>query len=194
MKIKVTVYLKRRRFRAESDDELENMAEIEAVSDIFSAINYMADDIYAMEPKEKYVQNYAKWTVEYGDIPISSNIEGYDNSIAWSERIRAAVYAIIKVVYGNNGTSQNYPALPVCNLANPPFTPTYNPYRLIPSYHTYMGINGPLTPTEMMVLMSLPEKEHNVLIKQNTILKIREELLKLETEIREKQKRRDNKE
>ena len=193
MKIKVTVYLKGRRFRAESDDELENMAEVEAVSDIFSAIGYMAEDIYAVEPKEEYVQKYARWTVDYEDIPVSSSTDD-NNSIAWSDKIRIAVYAIIKVVYGNNGTSQNYPILPVCDLANPPFTPTYNPYRLIPSYRTYMGINGPLTPTEMMVLMSLPEKDYNAIIKQNTILKIREELLKLETEIREKQKRRDNKE
>ena len=193
MKIKVTVYLKGRKFRAESDDELENMAEAEAVSDIFSAIGYMAEDIYAVEPKEEYVQKYARWTVDYEDIPVSSSADD-NNSIAWSDKIRIAVYAIIKVVYGNNCTSQNYPILPVCNLANPLFTPAYNPYELIPSYHTYMGINGPLTPIEMMVLMSLPEEDYNAIIKQNTILKIREELLKLETEIREKQKRRDNKE
>lgn len=204
MKIKVTVFFKGRRFRAESDDELNNMAEIEAVSDIFSAINYMADDIYAMEPKEKYVQNYAKWTVEYGDIPISSNIEGYDNSIAWSERIRTAVYAIIKVVYRNQDTSQNYPTInPICHLANPPFTPAYNPYELIPSYVSYNGVvgstpccNRPLTPIERKVLMSFPEPDeyYNSLVKQITRIKIREELVKLEMEREEKQKRRDNKE
>ena len=192
MKIRITVYLKGRRFRAESDDELENMAEAEAVSDIFSAIGYMAEDIYAVEPKEEYVQKHARWTVDYEDIPVSSSADD-NNSIAWSDKIRIAVYAIIKVVYGNNCTSQNYPILPVCSLANPPLTPAYSPY-VIPSYHTYMGINGPLTPIEMMVLMSLPEEDYNAIIKQNTILKIREELLKLEKEIEEKQKRRDNKE
>lgn len=204
MKIKVTVCLRGRRFRAESDDELENMAEIEAVSDIFSAINYMADDIYAMEPKEKYVQNYAKWTVEYGDIPISSNIEGYDNSIAWSERIRAAVYAIIKVVYRNQDTSQNYPTInPICHLTNPPFIPAYNPYGLIPSCVSYIGVvgpipvcNRPLIPIERKVPMSFPEpdKYYNSLSMQITRIKIREELVKLEMEREEKQKRRDNKE
>ena len=193
MKIKVTVYLKGRRFRAESDDELENMAEVEAVSDIFSAIGYMAEDIYAVEPKEEHVQKYARWTVDYEDIPVSSSAED-NNSIAWSDKVRIAVYAIIKVVYGDHDISPNCPIPSVCNLANPPFTPAYNPYGLIPSYRTYIGINGPLTPIEMMVLMSLPEENYNSLIKQDTRLKILKELLKLETEIREKQKRRDNKE
>lgn len=186
MKIKVTVYLKGRRFRAESDDELQNMAEVEAVSDIFSAIGYMAEDIYAVEPNEEYVQKYARWTVDYEDIPVSSSAED-NNSIAWSDKIRIAVYAIIKVVYGNHDIiSPNCPIPSVCNLANPPFTTAYNPYRLIPSYQAHIGINGPLTPIEMMVLMSLPEENYNALIKQNTRMTIQEELLKLEKEILER--------
>ena len=52
MKIKCTLVFKYRKFTAESDDDLQNMTEVEAVSDIFSAIGYMTEDVYAMEPKK----------------------------------------------------------------------------------------------------------------------------------------------
>lgn len=99
MKIRCTLVFKYRKFTAESDDDLQNMTEVEAVADIFSAIGYTTEDIYAMEPKESEIRKHIKWKVEYGDMTILTS-EHYENDdLAWSDRIRQVVYAIIKAEY-----------------------------------------------------------------------------------------------
>lgn len=99
MKIKCTLVFKYRKFTAESDDDLQNMTEVEAVADIFSAIGYTTEDIYAMEPKESEIKKHIKWKVEYGDMTVLTS-EHYENDdLAWSDRIRQVVYAIIKAEY-----------------------------------------------------------------------------------------------
>ena len=99
MKIRCTLVFKYRKFTAESDDDLQNMTEVEAVTDIFSAIGYTTEDIYAMEPKENEIRKHIKWKVEYGDMTVLTS-EHYENDdLAWSDRIRQVVYAIIKAEY-----------------------------------------------------------------------------------------------
>ena len=99
MKIKCTCIFKHRKFTAESDDDLQNMTEVEAVADIFSAIGYTTEDIYAMEPKESEIRKHIKWKVEYGDILVMSSENIRNDDLAWSDRIRYVVYSIIKAEY-----------------------------------------------------------------------------------------------
>lgn len=99
MKIKCTLVFKYRKFTAESDDDLQNMTEVEAVADIFSAIGYTTEDIYAMEPKESEIKKHIKWKVEYGDILVMSSENIRNDDLAWSDRIRYVVYSIIKAEY-----------------------------------------------------------------------------------------------
>ena len=107
MKIKCTLVFKYRKFTAESDDDLQNMTEVEAVSDIFSAIGYMTEDVYAMEPKENEIKKHLKWKVEYGDMLVLSSDKIKDDDLAWSDRIRYVVYSIIKAEYKYQQTNSN---------------------------------------------------------------------------------------
>lgn len=107
MKIKCTLVFKYRKFTAESDDDLQNMTEVEAVSDILSAIRCMTEDVYAMEPKESEIRKHIKWKVEYGDMTVLTS-EHYENdNLAWSDRIRYVVYSIIKAEYKSQQTNSN---------------------------------------------------------------------------------------
>ena len=105
MKIKCTLVFKYRKFTAESDDDLQNMTEVEAASDILSAIGYMTEDVYAMEPKENEIKKHLKWKVEYGDMLVLSSDKIKDDDLAWSDRIRYVVYSIIKAEYKSQQTS-----------------------------------------------------------------------------------------
>lgn len=107
MKIKCTLVFKYRKFTAESDDDLQNMTEVEAVSDILSAIGYMTEDVYAMEPKENEIKKHLKWKVEYGDMLVLSSDKIKDDDLAWSDRIRYVVYSIIKAEYKYQQTNSN---------------------------------------------------------------------------------------
>lgn len=150
MKIKCTCIFKHRKFTAESDDDLQNMIEVEAVSDIFSAIGYMTEDVYGMEPKENEIRKHINWKVEYGDMLILSS-EHYENDdLAWSDRIRYIVYSIIKAEYKSQQTNSNrqqtapLPQQPygyqTCQIC-PPIMSAYNSYgslnipvQVMPSY------------------------------------------------------------
>ena len=102
MKIKITIKFKWRKFIAESDDDLQNMYEVEALSDILSALNYAANDVYDMCKDSKRVEKELRWDVEYGDISIanSDNVK-YDDAFIWSDIVRIIVYALVRTVYGN---------------------------------------------------------------------------------------------
>ena len=102
MKIKITIKFKWRKFIAESDDDLQNMYEVEALSDILSALNYAANDVYDMCRDSKRVEKELRWEVEYGDISIanSDNVK-YDDAFIWSDIVRIIVYALVRTVYGN---------------------------------------------------------------------------------------------
>lgn len=149
MKIKCTLVFKYRKFTAESDDDLQNMTEVEAVSDIFSAIGYMTEDVYAMEPKENEIKKHLKWKVEYGDMLVLSSDKIKDDDLAWSDRIRYVVYSIIKAEYKYQQTNSNrqQTALPqqpyvyqTCQIY-PPVMSAYNsrgslniPAQVVPSF------------------------------------------------------------
>lgn len=148
MKIKCTLVFKYRKFTAESDDDLQNMTEVEAVSDILSAIGYMTEDVYAMEPKENEIKKHLKWKVEYGDMLVLSSDKIKDDDLAWSDRIRYVVYSIIKAEYKYQQTNSNrqQTALPqqpytyqMCQIY-PPVMSAYNsrsslniPAQVVPS-------------------------------------------------------------
>lgn len=150
MKIKCTLIFKYRKFTAESDDDLQNMTEVEAVSDIFSAIGCMTEDVYAMEPKESEIRKHIKWKVEYGDMTVLTS-EHYENDdLAWSDRIRYVVYAIIKAEYKSQQTNSNtqqaallqhpYVYQPHMHQIYPPVMRAYNslgslniPVQVVPS-------------------------------------------------------------
>lgn len=102
MKIKVTIKFKWRKFIAESDDDLQNMYEVEALSDILSALNYAANDVYDMCRDSKRVEKEIRWNIEYGDISIanSDNVK-YDDVFMWSDIVRIIVYALVRTVYSN---------------------------------------------------------------------------------------------
>ena len=149
MKIKCTLVFKYRKFTAESDDDLQNMTEVEAVSDILSAIGYMTEDVYAMEPKENEIKKHLKWKVEYGDMLVLSSDKIKDDDLAWSDRIRYVVYSIIKAEYKSQQTNSNIQqtALPqqpygyqTCQIY-PPVMSAYAsrgslniPVQVVPSY------------------------------------------------------------
>lgn len=149
MKIKCTCIFKHRKFTAESDDDLQNMTEVEAVADIFSAIGYTTEDIYAMEPKESEIRKHIKWKVEYGDMLVLSSDKIKDDDLAWSDRIRYVVYSIIKAEYKSQQTNNNrqQTALPqqpygyqTCQIY-PPVMSAYTsrgslniPVQVVPSY------------------------------------------------------------
>lgn len=94
MKIKVTAIYDERRFVAESDNDLENVIEVESVCDIFSSMDYMFQDL--MDVRD---QASIKWKIEFGDILIASDAQFSEDDESWIEMIRMIVYAIIKVVY-----------------------------------------------------------------------------------------------
>lgn len=102
MKIKITIKFKWRKFIAESDDDLQNMYEVEALSDILSALNYVANDVYDMCKDSKRVEKEICWNVQYGDISIakSDNMK-YDDAFMWSDIVRIIVYALVRTVYSN---------------------------------------------------------------------------------------------
>lgn len=189
MKIKVTVFFKGRRFKAESDDELNNMTEVEAVSDIFSAINYMAEDIYSMEPKEKRIQKAARWTVDYGDIAVLSSTEdSRGDGIAWSERIRMAVYAIIKAVYKDTDhDATRYLTNAMIDPCNPIYSPVCSLYIGLTN-NVYDGIESFID--TILQLDILPEDHQKMLFNQHMLSKIQAELIKLESEKEEKNKKK----
>lgn len=107
MKIKCTTIFRGRKFVAKSDDDLENMTELEALVDIFSAIQCMIDDIYDMEPDDKELKTHLYWEVRYFDDVLVVSKEKFTNDdLIWSDRIRMLVYAIIKATYKKPDNSQ----------------------------------------------------------------------------------------
>ena len=139
MKIKCTLVFKYRKFTAESDDDLQNMTEVEAVSDILSAIGYMTEDVYAMEPKENEIKKHLKWKVEYGDMLVLSSDKIKDDDLAWSDRIRYVVYSIIKAEYKYQQTNSNRQ-----QIALPQQPYTYQMCQIYPSVMSAYNSRGSL--------------------------------------------------
>ena len=159
MKIRCTLVFKYRKFTAESDDDLQNMTEVEAVTDIFSAIGYTTEDIYAMEPKENEIRKHIKWKVEYGDMTVLTS-EHYENDdLAWSDRIRQVVYAIIKAEYKNqqipNTTQQPhmYQQMPIPQKQSYGYYSIANPYASRVSLSIQAIPSFPASFIDNMILM-----------------------------------------
>lgn len=103
MKITVTANYNERGFVvAESDKDLEDVIEVEAVYDIFSSIDHMFDHLMDVEDPDSI-----KWKIEFGDILIASDVQLSEDE-SWIEMIRMIVYAIIKVVYKEENQISKY--------------------------------------------------------------------------------------
>ena len=162
MKIKCTLVFKYRKFTAESDDDLQNITEVEAVSDILSAIGCMTEDVYAMEPKESEIRKHIKWKVEYGDMTVLTS-EHYENdNLAWSDRIRYVVYSIIKAEYKSQQTNSNTQQTA---LLQHPYVYQPHMHQIYPSvmkaYNSLGSLNIPV-----QAIPSCPAVDNMVLMEQ----------------------------
>ena len=103
MKITVTANYNEMGFVAESDKDLEDVIEVEAVYDIFSSIDHMFEHL--MDAKDP---DSIKWKIKFGDILIASDIPLSEDDESWIGMIRMIVYAIIKVVYKEENQISKY--------------------------------------------------------------------------------------
>lgn len=115
MKITVTANYNERRLVAESDKDLEDVIEVEAVYDIFSSIDYMFEHLMDVKDPDSI-----EWKIEFGDILIASNAQFSEDDESWIEMIRMIVYAIIKVVYKEVNQISKYNTIGMMGVGSVP--------------------------------------------------------------------------